>query len=121
MTSSQLQPFLGSIASITADNQRPMITSNTQGNLHTCFQCNMLSLIIIIFIGRLPLMKHYQSTSELCRYTVNLPKGQMSNDVIEVKIDDHNEEYLEVTCGDKPALLYITRLCRGSKGLFLFR
>ena len=73
------------------------------------------------FIGRLPLMEHYSTTKDYCRYTVNLPKGQMSNDVIEVKSDEQNEEYLEVTCGDKNALLYITRLCRGSKGLFLFR
>ena len=70
---------------------------------------------------RLPLMNHYQVTSEWCRYTVNLPRGHVSNDVIEVRRDLYDEEYLEVTCGDKNALLYVTRLCKGSKGWFLFR
>ena len=74
-----------------------------------------------MFTDRLPLMEHYKTTSELCRYTVNFPKGQMSNDKIEVKVDQFNEEYLVVTCGDKLALLYITRLCRGSKGWYMFR
>ena len=53
---------------------------------------------------------------------MNLPKGQMKNNSeIEVKKDDSGEEYLEVTCGDNYALLYIARLIGGGKGQFLLR
>ena len=55
------------------------------------------------------------------RWTVNLPKGHMVGPDIEVKTNDSGEEYLEVTCGDKKALLYMARLCGGSKGQFLLR
>ena len=42
----------------------------------------------------------------------------MTSTEVEVKKDDSGDEYLEVTCGDNNALLYIARLSQGSKGKF---
>ena len=59
---------------------------------------------------------NHQVTTEGCRWTVNLPKGHVSSSEVEVKKDEGGEEFLEVTCGDNNALLYIARLSQGSKG-----
>ena len=63
---------------------------------------------------------HHHVATEGCRWTVNLPKGHMSSSEVEVKKDREGEEFLEVTCGDNNALLYIARLSQGSKGVKLY-
>ena len=59
---------------------------------------------------------HHHVATEGCRWTVNLPKDHVSSSAVEVKKDEGGEEFLEVTCGDNNALLYIARLSQGSKG-----
>ena len=63
---------------------------------------------------------HHHVATEGCRWTVNLPKGHVSSSEVEVKKDEGGEEFLEVTCGDNNALLYIARLSQGSKGMNIF-
>lgn len=57
---------------------------------------------------------HHTGGGSATRYTVELPR-QGSNEVL-IKTNEHNEEILEVDCGNNRALLYVAKLCQGSKG-----
>jgi len=116
MTSS---PELSSSTSVVESQQQPPIVTNSNGKRVVTPKNNSLlesSVGKIRLHSRLSGATHHQVAAEGCRWTVNLPKGHISSTEIEVKKDDSGDEYLEVTCGDNNALLYIARLCQGSKG-----
>ena len=83
---------------------------------------NFSSTDLLAKNGRLRCTRGAASSSQIgfdgfsMRYTLNLSNGHSTSDII-LEPNEEGEDILKVECGNNKALLYISKLCQGSKGI----